>query len=265
MYAPYTYLIKWSATGKYYYGAQYGKAANPKNLWSTYFTSSKYVKKYRKDFGEPDIIQIRRTFKSKSDCLLWEHRILKKIIHDKNCLNISSNIGTHAICIAGFVTVKNDNGETSLVSVNDSRYLSGELKHIATGTTSVYDPISMTTFRVSVTDPRFLSGELISTNKGKSTPNQSGRKWINDGINNKYLYPHELAPFLDSGFVFGQIQSKSTRDYSKSANSQLGSCWIFHELIGSKKIKYESFPQYYDQGWFIGRKKHWHPVLESNK
>jgi len=70
--------------------------------------------------------------------------------------------------------------------------------------------------------------------------------WL-DTLLIKTAYTHELAPFLDSGFVFGQIQSKSTRDYSKSANSQLGSCWIFHELIGSKKIKYESFPQYYDQ------------------
>jgi hypothetical protein len=95
MYTPYTYLIKWSATGKYYYGAQYGKSANPKNLWSTYFTSSKYVKKYRKDFGEPDIIQIRKIFNKgdvenrKNAAILWEDKVLRRmnVLKRKDCLN----------------------------------------------------------------------------------------------------------------------------------------------------------------------------------
>ena len=42
---PYFYLIRHVPSGKYYVGSQYGKNSDPKNLFSSYFTSSKIVKK----------------------------------------------------------------------------------------------------------------------------------------------------------------------------------------------------------------------------
>jgi hypothetical protein len=62
MYQPYTYLIGWSSHNKYYYGVRYSKKASPSEFWLTYFTSSNEVKKFREAHGEPDIIQIRKTF-----------------------------------------------------------------------------------------------------------------------------------------------------------------------------------------------------------
>ena len=41
---PYYYLIKHKPSGKYYAGSQYGKNSDPKNLLTTYFTSSNLVK-----------------------------------------------------------------------------------------------------------------------------------------------------------------------------------------------------------------------------
>lgn len=38
-----------------------------------------------------------------------------------------------------------------------------------------------------------------------------------------------------------------------SKNSQFGTCWIFHELIGNKKCKKDLLPFYIDQGWIKGR------------
>ena len=65
-YIPYTYLIGWSKLNKWYYGVEYGikkiPCANPKNLWTTYFTSSNIVSHFRKTHGEPDIIQVRKLF-----------------------------------------------------------------------------------------------------------------------------------------------------------------------------------------------------------
>lgn len=42
---PYTYFIYHIPTNQFYYGSQYGKAANPDNFWclNGYFTSSKKV------------------------------------------------------------------------------------------------------------------------------------------------------------------------------------------------------------------------------
>ena len=76
---PYTYLIKWSKLGKCYYGAKYGKDANPSTFWKDYFTSSKYVQLMREEHGEPDVIQIRRTFDCREKALLWERKVLTRV------------------------------------------------------------------------------------------------------------------------------------------------------------------------------------------
>lgn len=79
IYIPYTYLIGWSKHNKWYYGVRYAKNCNPADLWKTYFTSSKYVKLFRKEYGEPDIIQIRKTFKSADKAIFWEDKVICKM------------------------------------------------------------------------------------------------------------------------------------------------------------------------------------------
>lgn len=79
IYSPYAYLIGWSKYNKWYYGIQYGKSANPKNLWKTYFTSSEFVKEFREKYGEPDVIEIRKTFFLAEESLVWEEKVLRRI------------------------------------------------------------------------------------------------------------------------------------------------------------------------------------------
>ena len=79
IYQPYTYLIGWSNHNKWYYGVRYAKNCNPQDLWNTYFTSSKHVKKFREECGEPDIIQIRKIFVTKDSAILWEEKVLQKM------------------------------------------------------------------------------------------------------------------------------------------------------------------------------------------
>jgi hypothetical protein len=76
---PYTYLIGWSQTNTFYYGVRYAAHCSPDDLWVTYFTSSKHVRKYRVLNGEPDIVQIRKTFKNAADARVWEEKVLKRI------------------------------------------------------------------------------------------------------------------------------------------------------------------------------------------
>ena len=82
-YIPYTYLIGWSRHNLWYYGAQYGNSrkgtANPSNLWVTYFTSSKYVKNVRELYGEPDVVQVRKVFKTRAQTIEWESRVLQRL------------------------------------------------------------------------------------------------------------------------------------------------------------------------------------------
>ena len=85
----YTYLIGWSNHNKWYYGRRTAKGCHPTELWKTYFTSSKYVKEFRKINGEPDIIQIRKIFSDKKECSKWESRVLLRldVQHTEKWLN----------------------------------------------------------------------------------------------------------------------------------------------------------------------------------
>jgi hypothetical protein len=90
---PYTYLIGWSNHNIWYYGARYAKNCHPKDLWKTYFTSSKYVAETIKTYGNPDVIQIRKTFLNANEARNWEHKVLKRIdvLHKPNWLNKTNN------------------------------------------------------------------------------------------------------------------------------------------------------------------------------
>lgn len=88
-YIPYTYLVGWTHLNKWYYGVELGvkkiPCANPKNLWVTYFTSSKLVAYYRETHGDPNVIQIRKEFSVGSpeermeSAINWEKKVLSRI------------------------------------------------------------------------------------------------------------------------------------------------------------------------------------------
>jgi len=90
----YTYLIGWSLYDKWYYGVRFAKKCDPKELWQTYFTSSKHVKAFRKSYGEPDVIEIRKIFSCQDKAILWENKVLKRldVIHKDKWLNKTDNI-----------------------------------------------------------------------------------------------------------------------------------------------------------------------------
>lgn len=91
-YLPYTYLIGWTRYNLWYYGSETKskkRKANPENLWRNYFTSSKSVREVRSTLGEPDIIQVRKTFTCPHACLAWEQEVLyrMKVVSDSKWLN----------------------------------------------------------------------------------------------------------------------------------------------------------------------------------
>jgi len=94
IYQPYTYLIGWSSHNRYYYGVRYAKDCNPNDLWVSYFTSSKYVKDFVELYGDPDVIQIRKTFCTVDGARFWEHKVLKrlKVVNNPIFLNESDGL-----------------------------------------------------------------------------------------------------------------------------------------------------------------------------
>lgn len=88
---PYTYLIGWSRLGIWYFGVRWASGCSPADLWSTYFTSSVAVKKFRNLNGEPDVVEIRRVFTSADTARMWEFKLLRrmKVTNDPKWLNRS--------------------------------------------------------------------------------------------------------------------------------------------------------------------------------
>lgn len=71
----------------------------------------------------------------------------------------------HSSIAKGFVSVRDKAGNTCRVSVDDPRYLSGELVHATKGQVTVRDKDGKC-FNVLKSDPRFISGEFTSAVKG---------------------------------------------------------------------------------------------------
>ena len=84
IYTPFTYLIGWKKHDIWYYGVRYAQYCHPKDMWNNYFTSSKYVQQFREKNGEPDVIEIRKTFNNKKDAIEWETKVLTRLNVNKN-------------------------------------------------------------------------------------------------------------------------------------------------------------------------------------
>ncbi len=80
----YSYLIGWSKHNKWYYGVRYGRSSKIGDIWQVYFTSSKVVMLMREMCGEPDVVQVRKVFKTATEALEWERKLLTRIGADKS-------------------------------------------------------------------------------------------------------------------------------------------------------------------------------------
>jgi hypothetical protein len=85
-FTPYTYLIGWSKLNKWYYGARWSAKCNPSDLWNPYKTSSNVVKQFILENGQPDVIEVRKTFSNENDVRSWEEKVLIKL-HNKTPFN----------------------------------------------------------------------------------------------------------------------------------------------------------------------------------
>ena len=94
MYLPFTYCITFKPTGQQYYGVRTRKNCHPNELWTQYFTSSKQVKRLIEEFGTSAFdFEIRKTFSTKQDAILWEHRVLTRLNVVNNNKWLNENVG----------------------------------------------------------------------------------------------------------------------------------------------------------------------------
>lgn len=88
-------MLKHINTNTFYYGVRYANGCSPTDLWTTYFTSSKYVNELINTYGKDSFIyEIRKIFNNKQKARLWEHKVLKRIsaVSRNDFLNKTDNI-----------------------------------------------------------------------------------------------------------------------------------------------------------------------------
>ena len=120
----YTYFIGWSEFNIFYYGRQTRIGCDPSLFWKTYFTSSGHVANFRKNHGEPDIIQIRKVFGNDyTKCCNWETKVLTKLncAKDPRFLNKTNNTPAFTVGTTGVAPAFDIDGEyMGLVDCADS-------------------------------------------------------------------------------------------------------------------------------------------------
>lgn len=170
-YLPYVYLIGWSQHNTWYYGRRTAKKCNPSELWVSYFTSSKEVKKFRRENGEPDIISIRHTFPNNpKKCSRWESAFLRRFDAKNDPRFLNKRNGDEDWDTTGMVAVIDDSGEIRLISNLDEDWISGKLQSPYKGKAPVKDKRG-NNLTVDVNDPRYTSGDLVHVATGvKQSP-----------------------------------------------------------------------------------------------
>lgn len=100
---PYCYFIGWPKLNKFYYGVKFGIGANPETFWKTYFTSSELVSQYRRQYGEPTLIEVRKIFNpdrygsvvyAQEASTRHENKVIRRMnmVPDERFLNCSNNV-----------------------------------------------------------------------------------------------------------------------------------------------------------------------------
>lgn len=99
MNTPYTYHIRCRETDQHYYGVRIAKNCSPSDLWVSYFTSSKTIKRLISLYGKDSFdVRVRRVFATKEDALVWEQKVLRRLKVLKREDWINSSIGTTHRC-----------------------------------------------------------------------------------------------------------------------------------------------------------------------
>jgi hypothetical protein len=247
-YIPYTYLIGWSHLNKWYYGSEYGnitKIAHPTNLWTTYFTSSSYVESFRKTNGEPDVIQIRKTFSTMNETRMWESKVLKRmnVVKNDNWLNKFDGIGIDPFAKKDIKHIKGANTRKGKKYPAISKAKKGQpnkkQSELRKGKVACIDSKGN---KLIVTKEEFISrNDLVGVKRNKS-PSDDIKKQTSETIKRKYM----LGEIKKHVFSFEEKLNLSNKRKGKVSCVDLtGNCIVVstehfksnNELVGIRSVE----------------------------
>ena len=248
----YFYKITNNINNHFYYGVH-----NTDNLNDGYMGSGKRLHIAYKKYGIENFTkEILKFFDTMEEAFEYESEIVTEaLVMDDNCYNLK--LGGQGFCTSGLVTVKDKDGNTSLVSLNDPRYLSGELVPVATNTCTVKNKDGYV-LTIPLDDPRYLSGELVGVTKGFITVKDKNNNYYFVSVDDPRYISGELVPIWEGRKHSKESIQKQKDTYKRTKhqqgerNSCYGTCWITKDYV-NKKIKKEELLTYEQNGWKLGR------------
>ena len=197
----YTYLIGWSTHNKYYYGVRYSKKATPSDLWTTYFTSSKHVKHFAAKHGDPDIKQIRKVFADRESAICWENTVLRrlKVVEDHRFLNATYNTAIRPTQHNRILNLQHRKRFRQLDESVQRRLKKQQSERM----TAAWARGDRTGEKTGPTDKYSAAAKRRWANDEFKALAKS-RRWITNGVEQKFIPKEQLSSYLSSGWVFGR-------------------------------------------------------------
>lgn len=254
-YTPYCYLLRHKRTGLVYYGSKFSKDAHPDFFMMYYFTSSKIVKTYLEAEGiESFEWEIRRTFKTRQECIDWEHKVLRRmnVTNHRKFMNVDSNQRVHDNSNTTFIT----NLESGLCirikkdSHPPEGWTHGNINF--TGDTRVrerrwfHDPITGESFHAKPEEvkPEWVAGRGKNYISNSETLKNKNLIWITDGVLSKY---HSKDDPIPDGWVRGMGKTNNAKLIE--FNKTLGGFVFVNNGVEMKRIHGITV---LEQGYFYG-------------
>jgi len=232
----YTYKLTDKTTGEYYFGSRGydGEIKDDK------YMGSPYVWKPIVENLQKEILDL---FDNSFDAIMKEREFV--INHITDIKNQNYSIPHPNITRENLISAVDKFGNILTICVDDPLF-GIEFFGVTKGKTMVRD-IDGNIFQVSVNDERYLSGELVHNNKftnirGIDHPNYN-KHWINNGKTQK-LVSDNIIP---DGWVIGTLQKGK-----RTVSSHYKTIWINDETI-NKRITNDKLYDYIGKGWNLGR------------
>jgi len=227
-----------------------------------YMGSGKMIQQAQKKHGIKNFKkEILFNFNSKEEMYNTEAKIVNEGFvsrRDTYNLTIGGNGGFDHIDNKGLFFAKDSEGNILQISINDPRYLNGELCGCTKDLIPVKD-IDNNYFAVNRNDPRYLNGELVPIRFGSVLSDETKKK-----ISESQKKRLKNVKIVRSKEFKENISNKAKERYKDpSKNPSYGTCWI-NKNKENKKIKKEELTKWLDKGWVKGRKMKWKPNLKQN-
>jgi len=224
----YFYKITNLINNHFYYGVH-----NTDNLNDGYMGSEKRLNFAYKKYGIENFTkEILKYFNTAKEAFEYEAEIVnEQLVNDNNCYNLKIG-GCGGIDTRGKIVVKDKNENTFSVSIDDSRYLSGEFVSVSKGFVVVKDK-DENIYRVSITDDKYISGELVHIQVGYCMVFDKNGVAKRVKVNDPLLLSGEYIP-IQKGYVNAKDE---TGKYKKITREEFNTGKYLHPTKGRVTVK----------------------------